>query len=145
MYVKELDMFLTTKVLENTPAVLSLGKLCDDNGYSCEWINGQKPHLIKNVISDTMQHGELRSYRGSRLVKFVFRIFINFKDTFETGESLLNIFSSSSSSPTVSGTKTRERKDRAESDISPVTVSTTVDERSGRPGIDQAKKKSKTQ
>ena len=46
VYVKELDMFLTMKVLENTPALLSLGKLCDENGYSCEWINGQKPHLI---------------------------------------------------------------------------------------------------
>ena len=48
--VKELGMFLTLKVLENTPAVLSLGKLCDENGYSYEWINGQKPHLIKNGI-----------------------------------------------------------------------------------------------
>ena len=36
--------------------------------------------------------------------------------------------SSSSSSPTVSDTRTREREDRIESDISPVTVSTTVDE-----------------
>ena len=49
-YVKELDTFLTMKVLENTPAVMSLGKLCDENGYSYEWINGQKPHLIKNGI-----------------------------------------------------------------------------------------------
>ena len=40
--VKELDIFLTMKVLENTPAALSLGKLCDENGYSYEWI---KPHL----------------------------------------------------------------------------------------------------
>ena len=50
VYVKELDLFLTMKVLENTPAVLSLGKLCDENGYSYEWINGQKPHLIKDGI-----------------------------------------------------------------------------------------------
>ena len=50
VYVKELDIFLTTKVLKNTPAVLSLGKLCDENGYSYEWINGQKPHLIENGI-----------------------------------------------------------------------------------------------
>ena len=50
VYVKELDTFLTMKVLENTPAVLSLGKLCDENGYSYEWINGQKPHLINNGI-----------------------------------------------------------------------------------------------
>ena len=49
VYVKELDIFLTVKVLENTPAVLSLGKLCDENGYSYEWINGQKPHLIKEL------------------------------------------------------------------------------------------------
>ena len=36
--------------------------------------------------------GELRSYCGSRLVKFVLWISINFKDTFETGESFLIIF-----------------------------------------------------
>ena len=50
VYVKELDIFLTMKVLDNTPAVISLGKFCDANGYSYEWINGQKPHLIKNGI-----------------------------------------------------------------------------------------------
>ena len=50
VYVKELDIFLTMKVLENTPAALSLGKLCDENVSSYEWINGQKPHLIKNGI-----------------------------------------------------------------------------------------------
>ena len=48
VYVKELVFFLTMKmkVLENTPAVLSFGKLCDENGCSYEWINGQKPRLI---------------------------------------------------------------------------------------------------
>ena len=91
VYVKELDIFLTMKILDDTPAVLSLGKLFDENGYSYEWINGQKPHLIKNVIH-YLQHGELRSYRGSRLVKFFLWIFINFKDTFETGESFFIIF-----------------------------------------------------
>ena len=50
VYVKELDIFLTMKVLEDAPVVLSLGKLCDENGYSYEWINGQKPHLIKSGI-----------------------------------------------------------------------------------------------
>ena len=45
VYVKELDIFLTMKVLENTPAVLSLGKLCDENGYS---MNGS---MVKNHIS----------------------------------------------------------------------------------------------
>ena len=50
IYVKELDIFLTMKVLENTPAVLSVGKLCDEHAYSYEWITGQKPHLMKNGI-----------------------------------------------------------------------------------------------
>ena len=50
VYVKELDTFLTMKVLEDTPPVLSLGKLCDERGYSHERITGQKPHLIKNGI-----------------------------------------------------------------------------------------------
>ena len=50
VYVKESDIFLTMKVFEDTPAVLSLGKLFDEHGYSYEWINGQKPHIIKNGI-----------------------------------------------------------------------------------------------
>ena len=42
VYFKELDIFFAMKVLEDTPAVLSLGKLCDEHGYSHEWITGQK-------------------------------------------------------------------------------------------------------
>ena len=72
VYVKELNMLLTMKVLENTPAVLSLGNLCDENGYSYEWINGPKPHLIERRDSDTLQHGKLCSYRGSRLLSKFF-------------------------------------------------------------------------
>ena len=34
VYVKEFDIFLIMKVLEDTPAVLTLGKLCDEDGYS---------------------------------------------------------------------------------------------------------------
>ena len=94
VYVKELGIFLTMKVIENTPAVLSLGKLCDENGYSYERINGQTPHLIKKRDSDTMQHEELRSYRGSRLVNEFFLQFLsfNFNDSFKTGEALFCIF-----------------------------------------------------
>ena len=47
VYVKELDIFLTMKVLENTAAVLSLGKFCDENGCSHEWINDQKQNLSR--------------------------------------------------------------------------------------------------
>ena len=49
MYLKEFDIFLIMKVPDNTSAVSSLGQLCDENGYSYEWINSEK-----------MQHGELR-------------------------------------------------------------------------------------
>ena len=66
------------KVVENTPAVLSFGKFCDENGYSYEWINGQKPHLIKNHIRTPYN--------------IILWIFIDFKDTFETGESFFVIF-----------------------------------------------------
>ena len=48
MYVKELDLFVTVKLLHDTPAVLSLRKLCEDHGYSFEWTSGQSPHLSKN-------------------------------------------------------------------------------------------------
>ena len=51
--------------------------------------------------------------------------------------------STSSSSPTVIEIQTRERGDRIESDISPVHVSTTVDDRSGRPDDNQANKNQK--
>ena len=43
-------MYSWLKILEDTLAVLSLGELCDDHGYSYEWTNGQKPCLIKNGV-----------------------------------------------------------------------------------------------
>ena len=43
VYVKELDyVSWRWKSSRTRPPVLSLGKLCDENGYSYEWINGQK-------------------------------------------------------------------------------------------------------
>ena len=130
VYVKELDIFLTMKVLENTPAVLSLGKLCDENGYSYEWINGQKPHPIKNGIRipcntenfvPIVVPGLSSSSSGSSSTS----------TTPSRQEShCSSSSSSSSSSPTVSEIQTQERGDRIESDISPVHVSTSVDDRS---------------
>ena len=143
VYVKELHIFLTMKVLENTPAVLSLGKLCDENGYTYEWINGPKPHLNKNGIRipcDTENFvpivvpGLSSSSSGS-------------SSTSRTPSRQENHCSSSSStsssSPSVNEIQIREREDGIDSDISPVRVSTTVDERSGRPVVDQASKNPK--
>ena len=47
VYVHDLDLFVTVQILDDTPAVQSLGKLCEEHGYSCEWSSGQKPHLTK--------------------------------------------------------------------------------------------------
>ena len=45
--VHDLNLFVTVQLLEETPAVLSFGKLCEDHGYSHEWVSGQKPRLTK--------------------------------------------------------------------------------------------------
>ena len=92
VYVKELEKFLTMKVLDNTPAVLSLRKLCDENGYSYEWTNGQKPHLIKDGIRIICNTENFVPIVVPGLSSFFLGIFINFTDTYETGESFFFIF-----------------------------------------------------
>ena len=49
--VKDLDMFVTVQLLEDTAAVLSLGKLCEQNGSSHEWNEGMTPKLEKNLAN----------------------------------------------------------------------------------------------
>ena len=48
VFVHDLNLFVTVQVLDETPAVLSQGKLCEDHGYSNEWVSGQKPRLTKD-------------------------------------------------------------------------------------------------
>ena len=143
VYVKELDIILTMKVLEHTPAVLSLGKLCDENGYSYERINGQKPHFMKNVIRipcntenfvpivvPSLSTSSPSSSHHSTS-----------KTPSKQERPCSASSSSSSSSPTTSSSEneTREREDRTESDTSPVPVSiSNVDDRKGQPVVDQA-------
>ena len=133
VYVKELDIFLTMKVLENTPAVLSLGKLCDENGYSYEWINGQKPHLIKDgirIICNTetfvpiVVPGLSRSSCGSSSTS---------RTPMKQESHSSSSSSASSSSPSVSEIQIRQREEGINDDTSPVQVSTSVDDRSGQP------------
>ena len=132
VYVKDFDIFLTMKVLENTPAVLSLGKLCDENGYSYEWINGQKPHLIKNgkqIICNTENFVPIvvpclsSSSSGSSSTS---------RTPMKQESHSSSSSSSSPSSPTVDEIPVREREDATNSDISPVPVSNSVDDRSGQ-------------
>ena len=135
-------VFLTMKVLDNTPAVLSLGKLCDENGYSYEWINGQKPHLSKDgirIICNTENFvpivvpGLSSSSSGSSSTS----------RTPSRQESHSSSSSSSSSSPTVSEMQTRKREDRIDSDITSVQVSNSVGDGSGQPDETQANKNPK--
>ena len=113
-------------------AVLSLGKFCDENGYSYEWIHGQKPHLIKDGI---------RIICNSE--NFVPIVVPGLSSSFSASSSTLRTpmrqeihssssFSSSPSSPTGGEILVRERKDAPNSDISPVPVSELVDDRSGK-------------
>ena len=138
VYVKELDIFLIMKVLDNTPAVLSLGKLCDENGYSYEWINGQKPHLIKDwirIICNTENFvpivvpGLSSSSPASSSTS---------RTPLKQESSSSSSSSSSPSSPTVGEISVREREDAPNSDISPVPVFELVDDRTGKPVETQA-------
>ena len=48
IYVKHLDLFVKVMLLQETPPVLSLEKLCEEHGYTYHWKSGQKSRLIKN-------------------------------------------------------------------------------------------------
>ena len=47
VYVHDLDLSMTVPSPDDTPAVLSLGKLCEDHRFCYEWVSGQKPRLTK--------------------------------------------------------------------------------------------------
>ena len=128
VYVKELDIFLTMKVLENTPAVLSLGKLCDENGYSYEWINGQKPHLIKDGIRILCNTENFVPIVVPSLSSSSSGSSSTLRTPMKQESHSSSSSSSSSSSPTVGEIQVREREDATNSDISPVPVSNLVDD-----------------
>ena len=131
--VKELGIFLTMKVLENTPAVLSLGKLCDENGYSYEWINGQKPHLIKDGIRIICNTENFVPIVVPGLTSSSSTSSSSSRTPMKQESHSSSSSSSSPSSPTVGEMSVREREDAPNSDISPVPVSELVDDRTGKP------------
>ena len=119
---------LVYESLENTPAVLSLGKLCDENGYSYEKINGHEPHLIfngiriqcntENFVPIVVQGLSTSSSSSSHLSTSMTP---SRQESHHPTSS-----SSSSSSPTTivsSDSETREREDRSGVDSPPVLVS----------------------
>ena len=58
VHVKELDLFVTVMFLEETTAVLSLGKLCEDHGYTYHCTSGQ------NHISAKMARELIATYQA---------------------------------------------------------------------------------
>ena len=114
-----------------------------ENGYSYEWINGQKPHLIKNEIRipcntenfvPIVVPGLSSSSSGSSSTS---------KTPSKQESHSSSSSSTSPSSPTVSEIQIREREDGSNSGISPVQVSNSVGDRSGRPDETQANKTQK--
>ena len=92
VYVKELDIFLTLKVFQNTPAVLSLGKLCDETRVFLRNDECQRAHLIDNGIRIPCNTENFIPIVVPGFVKFIFWIVIALKDSIETGESFFFIF-----------------------------------------------------
>ena len=79
VYVKQLDLLVKVMLLEETPAVLSLGKLCEDHGYTYHWISDQKPHLIRNVKRIDCNVSKLCTTCGSW---FISEFFLNYTFTY---------------------------------------------------------------
>ena len=133
VYVKELDIFLTMKVLENTPAD------CRSESFAMKTDIPRNGSMVKNHISIKTGLGFHATRKTSFLLWFqacqvrpldLHQLQRHLRDRRVILHHLLQ--------PTVSEIQTREREERI--DISPVHVSTTVDDRSGRPDDNQANK-----
>ena len=137
VYVKESEIFLTMKVLEDTPAVLLRGKLCDEHGYSYEWINGQKPHLIKNGIRIQRNTENFVPMVVPGLPTRSSSSFPSSTSMTPSRQEIDHPTSSSSSSTSTprnvsSDSETRTREDLCGTDSSPVSVSSEHVERKER-------------
>ena len=49
VYVHNLDLFVTVQLLDETPPVLSLGKLCSEHKYSYEWKKRRNTTLVQKM------------------------------------------------------------------------------------------------
>ena len=118
---------------DNTPPVLSLGKLCDENGYSYEWINGQKPHLIKDGIRIICNTENFVPIVVPGLSSSSSASSSTSRTPMKQESHSSSSSSSSPSSPTIDEISVREREDVPNSDISPVPLSELVDDRTVKP------------
>ena len=65
--VKELNLSVTVMLLEDTFAVLWLGKLCEDHGYTYHWTSSQKPHNSPKMAGKSIAT-QRTTYRSLSLV-----------------------------------------------------------------------------
>ena len=124
VYVKELDIFLTMKVVENTPADGSMVKnhISLKNGIRIPCNTENFFPIVVPGLSSSSSGSSSTSKTSSR------------QESHSSSSS-----STSSSSPTVSENQSQERGDRIESLSRP-----NVDDRSGRPDDTQANQTRKT-
>ena len=61
VYVHDLDLFVTVQLLDDTLAVLSLGKFCIENGYSYEWSKRFKTTADRKWEGIPMTNGKCRT------------------------------------------------------------------------------------
>ena len=88
------------KSLEDTLAVLSLGKFCEEHIYTHGWASGQKPHLTKQGKKISLQDGQFRNSCCSWIVA-------------NSGTSSSSTSIPQDSSSTTSSPATERRDDRA--------------------------------
>ena len=48
VHVDDLDVFVSMMLLEDAPAVLSVGLLCEEMSYFCAWKKEEYPSLVKD-------------------------------------------------------------------------------------------------
>ena len=68
VYVRDLDMFVTVQLLDETPAVLSLGRLCSEHGCSYEWKKRWNSTIDPKWEDNYLYNGQLCTSCRTRIV-----------------------------------------------------------------------------
>ena len=81
VYVKELDLFVAVMLLEETPAILSLGKLCEDHEFFIPLDQWSKTTSHQKWQKNQVQKSEIRSipcpWSVDEFLYFIFTCFFN--------------------------------------------------------------------
>ena len=77
VYVHDLRIFVTVQLPEDTSAVLFLGKLCKEHGYTFEWASGRATSDQKREAK-LLQNRELRSFGSSwTVIEYQHKLFLD--------------------------------------------------------------------